>query len=473
MKTACLIILSVLLIVAATIPLNDLSLQNKPEGLSFLLLDWGKFNDLDIAVNIFLFGPFGFALGLLLTDRLRVRPCLRLVAVVFSGFGVSYLIEILQSFTSTRMASSFDVGANTAGAFLGLIWYSAYASKNVKLALCLYAASIFGISAILQHNTSLRNWDSSYPLILGNEGTGDRPWRGRIFELYISDRAIPQETVRTTGNTIISADNLLAVTRWKLAGDQSGITATRKEKRTLYEGITTDRGRWLESTGPVTSLTEKLRKSSQFTLVATVASENPNQNGPARIVSLSKDPDNRNFTLAQEGRDLVFRLRTPVTGENGVRPDLRIPAVFSTMERQSIWIVYDGSSLVAYVNGARRSAPYELTPGYVALTYLPIRLSLTDMRIYRVFYYLAAFVPMGVLIHLRSKSMKSTRGNVLIITFILFSSVALESILVGVSGKPIEYANVILGVVFSGSGVLLMAVRSKSLQPMNSLKQTA
>jgi hypothetical protein len=42
------------------------------------------------------------------------------------------------------------------------------------------------------------------------------------------------------------------------------------------------------------------------------------QRGPARILTLSQDIHRRNLTVAQEGRDLIIRLRTPETDDNGL-----------------------------------------------------------------------------------------------------------------------------------------------------------
>ena len=44
------------------------------------------------------------------------------------------------------------------------------------------------------------------------------------------------------------------------------------------------------------------------------------QSGPARIFSFSKDGFKRNFTIGQEGDQLLLRLRTTRTGENGMKP---------------------------------------------------------------------------------------------------------------------------------------------------------
>ena len=40
------------------------------------------------------------------------------------------------------------------------------------------------------------NWDPSYHLVLGNEVTGDRPWRGKIFFVAIYNRVLGKEEIR-------------------------------------------------------------------------------------------------------------------------------------------------------------------------------------------------------------------------------------------------------------------------------------
>jgi len=39
------------------------------------------------------------------------------------------------------------------------------------------------------------NWDPSYYLVLGNEATGNRPWRGKIFYVAIYDRALSNQEI--------------------------------------------------------------------------------------------------------------------------------------------------------------------------------------------------------------------------------------------------------------------------------------
>jgi hypothetical protein len=60
------------------------------------------------------------------------------------------------------------------------------------------------------------------------------------------------------------------------------------------------------------------KKSDQIAIEAIVATSRIPQFGPARIISLSRDPSKRNFTLGQENDRLVLRLQTSNTNRNGM-----------------------------------------------------------------------------------------------------------------------------------------------------------
>ena len=65
-------------------------------------------------------------------------------------------------------------------------------------------------------------------------------------------------------------------------------------------------------------LISAVRRSGELTVEAWIERPNPNQEGPARIVSLSKSSTERNFTLGQEKSEYDFRLRTTATSGNGL-----------------------------------------------------------------------------------------------------------------------------------------------------------
>jgi hypothetical protein len=79
------------------------------------------------------------------------------------------------------------------------------------------------------------------------------------------------------------------------------------------------------------------KSSNAITLEAWITPANTSQAGPARILSLSTNITNRNFTLGQEGTRYDSRLRTTNTDNNGV-PSLSVPA--STVKTELSHVVY-------------------------------------------------------------------------------------------------------------------------------------
>lgn len=81
------------------------------------------------------------------------------------------------------------------------------------------------------------------------------------------------------------------------------------------------------------------------------------QSGPARILTISSDAYRRNLTLAQDGSDLVLRLRTEDTGRNGLhkgRPIARIEGVLEAGK----WVAIDADiqprRLTIAIDGVQR-----------------------------------------------------------------------------------------------------------------------
>ncbi len=92
---------------------------------------------------------------------------------------------------------------------------------------------------------------------------------------------------------------------------------------------------------------------NQITIEAWVRPTTLTADGPARIVSLSIDSGNRNFTLAQDGATYVVRLRTTTTGNNGVNPVTQTAAGALTTELTHVVYTWDSvtSEAVLYLNG--------------------------------------------------------------------------------------------------------------------------
>ncbi|MGH7140350.1 MAG: hypothetical protein ACREHD_31830, partial [Pirellulales bacterium] len=79
------------------------------------------------------------------------------------------------------------------------------------------------------------------------------------------------------------------------------------------------------SAGPAKKVIDAVKQAGELTLEAWVRPNDDRQGGPARIVSLSADPGQRNFTLGQERDRYDVRLRTTKTDANGI-PSLSTPA---------------------------------------------------------------------------------------------------------------------------------------------------
>jgi hypothetical protein len=308
--------------------------------------------------------------------------------------------------------------------------------------------------------------------MLGNEHTGDRPWRGFIEQFYIADRAITAREVKSVAGATnpysIFGDSLVAWYRFKHLSryvDQAGHLpelfwrgmGPKIEKK---EGVRVGADQWLELANSTSELTRRLVATSQFTLGITFATADTVQEQTARIVSVSADPDRRNFTLGQLGSDLVVRLRTPFTGENGVDPQLIVPNFFSDTLLQELIITYNGARLSLYARGKELRPVLELSPGGIAFSPLLKRTPL-NLKLGAIVYYAFVFVPIGILIsliHENGRRLSILQLAIATIPWIMLVSLILEGLLVGISGRAVEWKNLFFSFVFAWFGAFSFGV---------------
>ncbi len=74
----------------------------------------------------------------------------------------------------------------------------------------------------------------------------------------------------------------------------------------------------IASPAPAKKIIDAVQKSGAITIEAWLRPANANQNGPARVISLSADNSNRNITLGQERDTIDVRLRTTQRDQNGL-----------------------------------------------------------------------------------------------------------------------------------------------------------
>ncbi len=103
------------------------------------------------------------------------------------------------------------------------------------------------------------------------------------------------------------------------------------------------------------AILDACKKTGELTVEAIILSDRARQKGPARIISFSTDGYSRNFTLGQEGDQLLFRLRTPRTGTNGLNPQTTLTSI-ATGRPYHVIVSYRDGQLACYVDGKRVAA---------------------------------------------------------------------------------------------------------------------
>jgi len=92
--------------------------------------------------------------------------------------------------------------------------------------------------------------------------------------------------------------------------------------------------------------------ANALSVEALVTTAESDQSGPARIVSFSQDTSRRNFTLGQEGDQLVLRLRTTNTDDNGRKFETRLGRIEPGWPTHVV-VSYAPGRLVWWIDGER------------------------------------------------------------------------------------------------------------------------
>ncbi len=248
--------------------------------------------------------------------------------------------------------------------------------KQLTAAFIGYLIAVFLITIGLHNVVNISNWSADFPLLIGNERTGDRPWAGTIYELAIADSASSEDAVAKLLESG-SAPNVLGsslITEYRFKGDEA-FSDTRKHSPNLIwkgakqsssfdNGVSLSPQGWLETSSSATFINQRLKEASEFTLSLVIATSNKNQSGPARIVSLSQNPYERNLTVGQEKQDLVVRLRTPLSGDNGTSPEVYVSNAFTDGAIHRFVITYADATLRVYTDQIQQLQTFDYTPNW-------------------------------------------------------------------------------------------------------------
>ena len=198
---------------------------------------------------------------------------------------------------------------------------------------------------------------------------------------------------------------------------------------------------WLQSDGPASALARRLRETNAFTLRVHCVTDDTDQQGPARIVSNSVSPLLRNFTMGQEGGNLVFRLRTPRTGVNGYPLEVSAPDVFSDDRPREILVTYDGATVLVALGHSDQVSRTALTPSSSAVLAMPfLNLKPAELQMYELAYIAALSLIPAVLVAVFGRTRR--HRYVLGAGWGLAFAVLLEATLVAASGRAFDWENV-------------------------------
>jgi hypothetical protein len=121
-------------------------------------------------------------------------------------------------------------------------------------------------------------------------------------------------------------------------------------------GLSLDTATIVRSAGPATKLIDAALSTDALTVEAWLESASLAQNGPARMVTCSADPNNRNFTLGQgvynAGDDrYVMRLRTTATTNNGTPETATAVGSLTTELTHVVYTRSAAGTVAIYLNG--------------------------------------------------------------------------------------------------------------------------
>ena len=391
-------------------------------GWRMLLLGPARSDLFDVLKNVFLFVPFGWSLAGRLQEKGRKAGRVWL-AVALASFVLSYGMELLQWLLPTRFPSYFDVLSNTFGGLCGFGLFQLGHPRTVErlarmrlrgrvAAVGLYLLLVLGVLLFVQQATSLRNWDLSYNLLLGNEQTGDRPWEGTIRRLALSTRAVPPDAARAffpEAEAVLQDPNF-RFARYDLTGPNFGRDRTGRLPRLVWRGRAPDlgngqagssgvvlrNGAWLESARLFSDWSRAVRAASEFAVWVVAEPYQFSTPYLARIVSLSFDHTHRNLTLGQWGHDLVVRMRNPLVGENGSDPALRVRNVFRRPGPRRLLVTYDDAELRVYVDRPENVTTLTFRP-WAKLEWRQLfAVAWLNWVAYKSFFYGLLFAPLGL-----------------------------------------------------------------------------
>lgn len=448
--------------------------------------------------NVLFLMPLAFSAAAMSSAGRKRRAVASISIATIAAFAVSSSIEFLQSFVSFRDPSVADVWCNTLGGAIAGVIYALiggsilkmlatqlarlrpiFGAKLIAALAVIYAAIHLAAPIHLRTAGDLSVWDRAMPVVVGNEMTGDRNWSGAVSDIFLSDRAatarqIEQLAAGTMPEELLD-DSLLLHYKPRGAGPYPDLTghespliwSTKISEVPAYDAVAVVPNHWLHSRENISSAVDRIRTSSQFTLATFASTFKPAQLGPARVVSISRDPWVRNIQLGQENGDLIVRVRTAVA----VMPDLYVRNVFDQPQKlRHIAITHESTQIIVYIDGSERGR-FEITPEAKVIwrlyprSWFRVRIEHYGFRSYAIIYRAIVFVPFaGLIFAAVNRTRWQTRKQKLIGGIVVICLVVLiEIVLAAQAASAFQPRNWVASIVLGlGTLALLFALRKES-----------
>jgi hypothetical protein len=236
------------------------------------------------------------------------------------------------------------------------------------------------ILAVGQLVAPFGTWDSRSTLQIGNEATHNRPWLGKIHFVALYKRALAADEVARhyhrgpSSSPRLPREDLVALYEFNEGSGNVVRDVSGLEPALDLSFSPKGRVRWLEagngieigeptivrSRKPPTKLLHALRATHELSIEVWMTPDNAVQGGPARIVSFSRNTGARNFTLGQEGHEIEFRVRTPVSGTNGMPLALKSGKEIAAGQQAQLVATYEDGVERLYINGKQQAEGLDL-----------------------------------------------------------------------------------------------------------------
>jgi hypothetical protein len=380
----------------------------------------------------------------------------------------------------------------------------------------LFALAVCTVPLILGGESgSLSDWVSTYSMAMGNEMGDTRLWSGTVSDVTIASRAADQpqlydlfakrDPAEIFGQSLVGyydlrgqppfvdrAGHLPPLDLARRVATQPSRAARRTSTAPLFAPATAranaaatralapvdpdappwefSEETWLRTGEPVEYIAHELAATNELTVALTASSARPNQYQGARLLTISAGAWNRNFTIGQDGPNLVVRVRTPTTGPNATAPEFVLRDVFIDPTPRRIVVTFEHARLNVYVDNLAWHGEASLTPEAATIWAMyprdnwKFQMDANDAERSAIIYRAITFLPLGAMAAATVNLLQRRKRERITIAVAIIGAtlVLMEALITTLGGQHLSIAHVIASAVAALLGVLIVRIRDDS-----------